>query len=98
MLEELLGLGRSKTRLDIINLMLDEGRPLSASEMAEKLDISLNAANIAIHYMNKAGLLNKVERGMYEVNVYAFCKAFLTFILGSKIKVYAGKSLENFSK
>ncbi|MGQ9720465.1 MAG: winged helix-turn-helix transcriptional regulator [Candidatus Jordarchaeum sp.] len=98
MLDELLGLGRSKTRLDIINLMLDEGRPLSASEIAEKLKISLNAANIAIHYMNKAGLLNKVERGMYEVNVHAFCKAFLTFILGSKIKGYADKSLEDFTR
>ncbi|MEX2753067.1 MAG: ArsR family transcriptional regulator, partial [Candidatus Freyarchaeota archaeon] len=40
MIDELLGLGRSKTRLDIVNLMLDEGRPLSASEIAEKLDIS----------------------------------------------------------
>lgn len=98
MLDVILGLGRSTTRLDVINLMLDEGRPLSASEIAEKLDISLNAANIAIHYMNKAGLLNKVERGMYEVNVYAFCKAFLAFLLGSKFKGYADKSLEDFTK
>lgn len=98
MLDVILGLGRSTTRLDVINLMLDEGRPLSASEIAEKLDISLNAANIAIHYMNKAGLLNKVERGMYEVNVYAFCKAFLVFLLGSKFRGYADKSLEDFTK
>ncbi len=98
MIDELLGLGRSKTRLDIVNLMLDEGRPLSASEIAERLNISLNAANIAIHYLNKARLLNKVERGMYEVNVYAFCKAFLTFLLGSKVSGYAGKSLEEYTK
>lgn len=98
MLDELIGLGRSKTRLDVINLILDEGRPLSASEIAEKLNISVNAANIAIHYLNKAGLLNKIERGMYEVNVYAFCKAFLTFLLGSKMEGRAGKSLEDFTK
>jgi predicted transcriptional regulator len=98
MLDELLGLGRSKTRLDVINFILDEGRPLSASEIAEKLDISLNAANIAIHYLNKAGLLNKIERGLYEVNVYAFCKAFLTFLLGSKAAGRADKSLEDFTK
>nr|MDO8082784.1 HTH domain-containing protein [Candidatus Freyarchaeota archaeon] len=98
MLEELLGLGRSKTRLDVINFILDEGRPLSASEIAEKLDISLNAANIAIHYLNKAGLLNKIERGLYEVNVYAFCKAFLTFLLASKAEGHAGKSLEDFTR
>ncbi|MEX2705062.1 MAG: winged helix-turn-helix transcriptional regulator [Candidatus Freyarchaeota archaeon] len=98
MINALLGLGRSKTRLDVINLMLDEGRPLSASEIADKLGISLNAANIAIHYLNKAGLLSKVERGMYEVNVYAFCKAFLTFLLSTKAKGHVDKSLENFTK
>ncbi|WXG39995.1 MAG: HTH domain-containing protein [Candidatus Freyarchaeum deiterrae] len=98
MLDELLGLGRSKTRLEVINLILDEGRPLSGSEIAEKLNISVNAANIAIHYLNKASLLNKIERGLYEVNVYAFCKAFLTYLLGSKGERRADKSLEDFTR
>ncbi|MBS7287334.1 MAG: helix-turn-helix transcriptional regulator [Candidatus Freyarchaeota archaeon] len=75
-MKTLMDLDKAKTRLDVLNAVLDYG-PVSPSELAERLGLSQNAVNIALHYLSKSGVVRKVERGLYEANYAVFCKAFL---------------------
>ncbi|MEM2047687.1 MAG: helix-turn-helix domain-containing protein [Candidatus Jordarchaeales archaeon] len=88
MLRTLMDLDKAKTRLEVLNAVLDYG-PVSPSEVAEKLGLSQNAVNIALHYLSKSGIVRKVERGLYEANYAVFCKAFLA--LAFKLRDVVGR-------
>ena len=78
-LKTIMDLDKAKTRLEVLNVVLDYG-PVSPSEVAERLGLSQNAVNIALHYLSKSGIVRKVERGLYEVNYAVFYKAFLALV------------------
>jgi len=82
-LKLIVDLDRAKTRLDVLNVILDHGS-VTPSEVAEKLGLTQNAVNIALHYLSKSGLVRKVERGRYEVNYAVFCKALIALAIRLK--------------
>ncbi|MEM4675837.1 MAG: helix-turn-helix domain-containing protein [Nitrososphaerota archaeon] len=87
-LKVLMDLDKAKTRLEVLNAIMDYG-PVSPSELAERLGLSQNAVNIALHYLSKSGVVKKVERGLYEVNHAVFYKAFLALVF--KLKDVVGR-------
>jgi len=56
----------SAERQAILDLFVKEGRPLSPTEIARTLDKSRGYVAKTIHHMVKQGLLQAVQRGLYE--------------------------------
>jgi len=60
------GLRRTSTQRDILLLLVREEREMTTQEVAEKLGLSVNAVNIALHNMHNKGLVKRVSRGLYR--------------------------------
>lgn len=59
-------LRRTSTQRDILLLLVREEREMTTQEVAEKLGLSVNAVNIALHNMHNKGLVERVSRGLYR--------------------------------
>ena len=79
-LKALVMLKKSKTRFDIVDALLSSPYPLSADEIAEKIKLNVNATSVALHYLVKSGLVIRVQRGLYEVNLKALSKILLILL------------------
>lgn len=89
LLKALLMLKKSKTRFDIIDALLSSPYPMSADEIAEKIKLNTNATSVALHYLVKQGLVIRVQRGLYEVNLKALSRILLIVLSSdSFIKMY----------
>jgi predicted ArsR family transcriptional regulator len=64
--EEFEGLKRADSQRDVFLCLVESGEPMSSQEIAEKLDITVNAVNIALFQLNKKDLVDRVSRGSYK--------------------------------
>ena len=93
-LKALLQLKRSATRVQVLDLLIESENPLSSSDLANKLNTTENAINVALHYLTKTKLVKRVERGQYDINAKTFCKAVLAMVLSSDFS----KLVRNYDK
>jgi predicted ArsR family transcriptional regulator len=64
--KEIDSLRRAESQRDVLYCIIENGGPISSQEIAEKLKISVNAANIALFNLNKKDLVERVSRGVYK--------------------------------
>jgi len=64
--EEFEGLKRAESQRDVLMCLVEKGEPMSSQEIAEKLNITVNAVNIALFQLNKKELVDRVSRGTYK--------------------------------
>ena len=64
--EEIESLRRAESQREVLLSIIEHGGPISSQEIAEKLHISVNAANIALFNLNKKDLVERVSRGVYK--------------------------------
>ena len=64
--EEFEGLKRAESQRDVFMCLVENGEPMSSQEIAEKLNITVNAVNIALFQLNKKELVDRVSRGNYK--------------------------------
>ena len=64
--EEFEGLKRAESQRDVFICLVENGEPMSSQEIAEKLNLSVNAVNIALFQLNKKDLVDRVSRGSYK--------------------------------
>jgi predicted ArsR family transcriptional regulator len=67
--DEIEGLRRADSQREVLLCLIEDGEPMSSKEVAEKLGISVNAANIALFNLNKKNLVERVSRGVYRYNL-----------------------------
>jgi len=58
--EEFEGLKRAESQRDVFMCLVENGEPMSSQEIAEKLNLTVNAVNIA------QDLVDRVSRGSYK--------------------------------
>ena len=93
-LKALLQLKRSGTRIQVLDLLITSDTPMSSSDLAQKLNLTENAVNVALHHLTKNRLVERVDRGLYDLNTKTFCKALLAIILSSDFS----KQARNYNK
>lgn len=64
--EEFEGLKRAESQRDVLLCLVEKGEPMSSQEISEKLNITVNAVNIALFQLNKKELVDRVSRGIYK--------------------------------
>lgn len=64
--EEFEGLKRAESQRDVFMCLVENGEPMSSQEIAEKLNLTVNAVNIALFQLNKKDLVDRVSRGSYK--------------------------------
>jgi predicted transcriptional regulator len=64
--EEFEGLKRADSQRDVFLCLVESGEPMSSQEIAEKLNITVNAVNIALFQLNKKNLVDRISRGSYK--------------------------------
>ena len=60
---------RSQAQKDVMMCLLKSNGPLTAKEIAHKLNMSTPAVHIALFRLNKRNLVTKVSRGSYKPNL-----------------------------
>jgi len=61
-------LRRSSTQREVLYYLIEKENSTSR-EIAKELNLSMNAANLALHYLHKKGLIKRVSRGVYSYNL-----------------------------
>jgi predicted transcriptional regulator len=64
--DELEGLRRAETQQQVLLCLVEQGEPMSSQEIAEKLNLTVNAVNIALFNLKNKGLVDPVSRGVYK--------------------------------
>ena len=64
--EEFEGLKRAESQRDVLLCLIENGEPMSSHDIAVKLELTVNAVNIALFQLNKKDLVNRVSRGIYK--------------------------------
>ncbi len=64
---ELLTARKSDERRGMVELFKEQGKPLGAQDVADLLDITLNAAKVRLHRMHKAGEIISPSKGLYTL-------------------------------
>jgi len=64
--DELESLRRAESQRQVLLCLLENESPMSSQEVAERLGVTVNAANIALHQLHKKGLVERVSRGVYR--------------------------------
>jgi len=64
--EEFEGLKRAESQRDVLLCLIENEGPMSSQEIADKLNITVNAVNIALFNLNKKDLVERVNRGVYK--------------------------------
>jgi predicted ArsR family transcriptional regulator len=62
---EIEGLRRAESQRDVLLCLIEQGGPMSSKIIADKLGITVNAANIALFNLNQKNLVERVSRGVY---------------------------------
>ena len=65
-IEELEGLKRAESQQQVFLCLVESGEAMSSQEIAGKLQLSVNAVNIALFNLNNKGLVDRVGRGSYR--------------------------------
>lgn len=76
--KEIDSLRRAESQRDVLLCVIEKGEPITSQEIAEKLNITVNAANIALFNLNKKDLVERVSRGVYK---YKLGPILVTLIL-----------------
>ncbi len=64
--DELEGLKRAESQQQVLLLLVESGEAMSSQEIAEKLNLTVNAVNIALFNHKNKGLVDPVSRGVYK--------------------------------
>jgi predicted transcriptional regulator len=64
--EELDALSRADSQRCVFLCLIEHGEPMTSQEIAEILDLSVNAVNIALFNLNKKELVERISRGVYK--------------------------------
>ncbi|MCK5670855.1 HTH domain-containing protein, partial [Candidatus Bathyarchaeota archaeon] len=64
--DELEGLRRAESQRQVLMCLIETGEPMSSKDIAERLEITVNAVNIALFQLNKKQLVDRVSRGIYR--------------------------------
>lgn len=57
--------------------LVESGEPMTSQEISEKLNISVNAVNIALFQLNKKNLVDRISRGIYKYKLGPILLALL---------------------
>ena len=63
---ELEGLRRAESQQQVLLCLVKSGDTMSSQEIAEKLNLTVNAVNIALFNLKNKGLVDPVSRGVYR--------------------------------
>jgi predicted transcriptional regulator len=64
----LVSLKRSSTQRKVLYYLIENDNS-NSDEIAKELNLSVNAVNLALHYLHKKGLIKRVSRGIYSYNL-----------------------------
>ncbi len=64
--EEIDGLRRAESQRQVLLYLIEQGEPLSSQEIADALELTVNAVNIVLFNLNNKGLVDRVSRGVYR--------------------------------
>jgi predicted transcriptional regulator len=64
--DELEGLRRAESQQQVLLCLVEHGEPMSSQEIAKKLNLTVNAINIALFNLKNKGLVDPVSRGVYK--------------------------------
>ena len=64
--EKLESLKRAESQQQVLLCLVETGEAMSSQDIAEKLQLSVNAINIALFNLNNKGLVDRVGRGVYR--------------------------------
>ena len=69
---------RAPTQRAVLISLLRGNR--TSGEIAKDVGLSVNAVNIALHHLNRRGLVRKLRRGLYEADSTLMLLAILSLI------------------
>lgn len=87
-IEAISNLGKSRIRLAIVDLLLSSDHPLTVKEIAAKLKTNPNTVSVALHYLAKQKIVDRVHRGSYIVKVNTILRAILPVITSDFFKQF----------
>jgi len=64
--DEIDGLKRAESQQQVLLCLVESGQAMSSQEIAEKLNLTVNAVNIALFNLKNKGLVDPVSRGVYK--------------------------------
>jgi predicted transcriptional regulator len=64
--DELEGLRRAESQQQVLICLVEQGEPMSSQEIANKLNLTVNAVNIALFNLKNKGLVDPISRGVYR--------------------------------
>ena len=64
--DELDGLRRAVSQREVLLYLVEKGEPMSSKDVAEALNITVNAVNISLFNLFNKGLVDRVSRGVYR--------------------------------
>ena len=64
--DELDGLKRAESQRQVLLCLVERGEPISSKEVAEALNLTVNAVNITLFNLFNKGLVDRVSRGIYK--------------------------------
>ena len=64
--DELDGLKRAESQRQVLLCLVERGEPISSKEVAETLNLTVNAVNISLFNLFNKGLVDRVSRGIYK--------------------------------
>jgi len=65
-LDEMEGLRRAESQQQVLLCLVESGQAMSSQEIATKLNLTVNAVNIALFNLKNKGLVDPVSRGVYK--------------------------------
>ena len=75
--EDIDDLKRADSQRDVLLCLIESGEPMTSQEISEKLNISVNAVNIALFQLNKKNLVDRISRGIYKYKLGPILLALL---------------------
>ncbi|MGD0805003.1 MAG: winged helix-turn-helix transcriptional regulator [Candidatus Bathyarchaeia archaeon] len=64
--DELEGLRRAESQQQVLLCLVENGEAMSSQKIAEQLNLTVNAVNIALFNLKNKGLVDPVSRGVYR--------------------------------
>ncbi len=64
--DELEGLRRAESQRQVLLTLVEQGEPMSSQDLSERLEMSVNAINIALFNLYNKGLVDRISRGVYK--------------------------------
>ena len=64
--EEIEGLRRATSQLDVLLCLIEHEAPMSSQDIATELNITVNAVIFALLNLNKKGIVDRLSRGFYK--------------------------------